>query len=104
MARGRAQAGGGRGTRGRDKQSAGAGKLLHWLDERVAVVTGAGTGIGAAVAERFVAEGARVVLVGRRPGPLRAVAAGLGERALTIPADAASATDMADMAATAAAR
>ncbi|HTS97617.1 MAG TPA: SDR family NAD(P)-dependent oxidoreductase [Streptosporangiaceae bacterium] len=40
-----------------------------WLDGRVAVITGAGTGIGAAVAARFVAEGAAVVLTGRRPGP-----------------------------------
>jgi NAD(P)-dependent dehydrogenase (short-subunit alcohol dehydrogenase family) len=75
-----------------------------WLDGRVAVVTGAGTGIGAAVAERFVAEGARVVLVGRRPEPLHAVAAALGERALAVPADAAAGADMAQLAATAAER
>jgi meso-butanediol dehydrogenase / (S,S)-butanediol dehydrogenase / diacetyl reductase len=48
-----------------------------WLDGQVAVITGAGTGIGAAVAARFVAEGGAVVLVGRRPGPLHEVAAGL---------------------------
>jgi len=75
-----------------------------WLDGRVAVITGAGTGIGAAVAERFAAEGARVALVGRRPGPVRAVAAALGERALAVPADAASATDMAELAAAVTAR
>ena len=73
-----------------------------WLDGQVAVVTGAGTGIGAAVAERFVAEGASVVLVGRRPEPLHAVAAALGERALAVPADAAAGADMAQVAATAA--
>ena len=69
--------------------------MTAWLDGRVAVVTGAGTGIGAAVAERFVAEGARAVLVGRRREPLHAVAAALGERALAVPADAADPAAMA---------
>jgi meso-butanediol dehydrogenase / (S,S)-butanediol dehydrogenase / diacetyl reductase len=75
-----------------------------WLDGRVAVITGAGTGIGAAVAARFVAEGGSVVLVGRRPGPLRDTAAGLGDRALAVPGDAAAASDMAGVVATATAR
>jgi len=66
-----------------------------WLDDKIAVITGAGTGIGAAVARRLVAEGASVVLVGRRPGPLHDTAAGLGERAAVAVADAADAADMA---------
>ena len=37
---------------------------------RVAVVTGGGTGIGAAAAKRFAAEGTAVAVVGRRPAPL----------------------------------
>jgi meso-butanediol dehydrogenase / (S,S)-butanediol dehydrogenase / diacetyl reductase len=93
---------GARAERGRAR-SAGAGRAGHggWLDGRVAVVTGAGTGIGAAVAERFVAEGARVVLVGRRGELLRTVAAALGDRALAVPADASVAADMAMVTATA---
>ncbi|MER6299627.1 SDR family oxidoreductase [Kitasatospora sp. NPDC001539] len=38
--------------------------------QRAVVVTGAGTGIGRATARAFAAEGARVLAVGRRPGPL----------------------------------
>jgi meso-butanediol dehydrogenase / (S,S)-butanediol dehydrogenase / diacetyl reductase len=60
-----------------------------------AVITGGGTGIGAAAARRLAAGGASVVLTGRRPEPLAAVAAELGDRAVAVAADAASATDMA---------
>jgi len=47
---------------------------MGMLDGRIAWITGAGTGIGAATAERFAREGATVVITGRRPAPLEAVA------------------------------
>lgn len=59
------------------------------LDDRTALVTGGGTGIGLAVATQLHAAGATVVLVGRRPEPLHAAVAGLGSRAVAVPADVA---------------
>ena len=43
------------------------------LQGKIAFVTGAGSGIGAATARRFAEEGAVVVLCGRRPEPLQEV-------------------------------
>jgi len=54
------------------------------------IVTGAGSGIGAATARRLGAAGAAVLLVGRRAGPLEDAAADVrsaGGRAACLPAD-----------------
>jgi len=60
------------------------------LEQATAVVTGAGRGIGAAVARALAAEGAAVVLAARTPGPLEAVAAEIraaSGRAWAVPCD-----------------
>ncbi|HBZ43281.1 MAG TPA: 3-oxoacyl-ACP reductase [Maritimibacter sp.] len=49
---------------------------------KTAIITGAGTGIGAAIAERFTAEGGNVILTGRRAEPIEAVAARTGGMAV----------------------
>ncbi|MCJ8143001.1 SDR family oxidoreductase [Ancylobacter sp. A5.8] len=55
--------------------------------KRIALVTGAGTGIGKAAAVALAHDGFTVVMTGRRREPLESVAAGIGDRAQVIPSD-----------------
>jgi NAD(P)-dependent dehydrogenase (short-subunit alcohol dehydrogenase family) len=55
-----------------------------------ALITGAGSGIGASTARLFSAEGARVALLGRRLQPLSELATELGDGAIVIQADVTS--------------
>lgn len=64
------------------------------LAGKTAVVTGGGSGIGFAAAERFIAEGAFVYIFGRRQEALDAAAAKLGENARAV---AGSVADLADL-------
>jgi 7-alpha-hydroxysteroid dehydrogenase len=60
------------------------------MTDRVAIVTGAGRGIGEGCALAFAEQGADVVCAARTPAQLEAVAAkirGLGRRALVVPCD-----------------
>jgi NAD(P)-dependent dehydrogenase (short-subunit alcohol dehydrogenase family) len=57
------------------------------LQDKIAIITGAGTGIGRACAMAFAWEGARVGLMGRRREPLEAVAREIGEKAFVVTGD-----------------
>ena len=61
--------------------------MSNSLQGKVALVTGASSGIGRAMARRLAAEGASIVAVGRSEERLRATADELGTDTLVIPAD-----------------
>ncbi len=67
---------------------------MDGIAERHALITGGGTGIGAAVARRLATAGAKVTLVGRRAEPLETLAAEL-TGAVAVPGDVTDADSIA---------
>lgn len=61
--------------------------MARSLDQHIAIVTGAASGIGRAIATKLIAEGARVVIGDRNAAGAETVAAALGENAVAVTVD-----------------
>src|SRR5467141_5115926 len=64
------------------------------LDGKVAVITGGGSGIGLATAQRFVDEGAHVFVMGRRRSELDKAKALIGDGLTTVAGDVTNSADL----------
>ena len=63
------------------------------LENKTAIITGGGSGIGLSCAQLFAEEGANVVIFGRRKDRLEKAAASIGEKALAVSGDIAKIED-----------
>lgn len=64
------------------------------LAGKIALITGGSSGLGLATAKRFIAEGAEVVVTGRRPQELDAAVGELGSRAFGVRGDVSNLGDL----------
>jgi NAD(P)-dependent dehydrogenase (short-subunit alcohol dehydrogenase family) len=64
------------------------------LSDKTAVVTGGSSGIGLATAQRFIDEGATVIITGRRLPELDVAAAQLGSHVHAVPGDVTASADL----------
>jgi 3-oxoacyl-[acyl-carrier protein] reductase len=64
------------------------------LEGKVAIVTGAASGFGRAIAERFVLEGARVIAADINGQGVREIAAGFGDKMVPVAADVSQKVDV----------
>lgn len=67
---------------------------MNRLQNKVAVITGGNSGIGFATAQEFIAEGAQVVITGRNEAAVNEAVARLGDQAFGVVSDAASMSDL----------